>query len=373
MLGEVGGTMEYEIIKAIEQGKIKKPIIAFVSGHSAKMFKGNVQFGHAGARINKAIETAEEKTKALRKYCYVPDAFSELEQAVKELSERFNAKEEQKEIQEVPMDLNKALSKGIVRKQTNIVSSITDERGLLHYNGIPITQAVNLSLGKIIGHLWLKKDISDDFAEFIELAIKITADHGPAVSGAMNTIITSRAGKDIIDSLASGLLTIGPRFGGALQNAAKEFFENKDSDAFLYVEQMKQKGKFIPGIGHRVKSINNPDERVKLLIDFASKRLKQRKHLDFALQVQAITTKKKQNLILNVDGAIAAIMLDFMAQEGFSDQEIRNYIDYGLFNALFAFGRSIGFIGHAIDQKRLKQKLYRHPYDDIYYLTEKDE
>lgn len=39
----------------------------------------------------------------------------------------------------------------------------------------------------------------------------LTADHGPAVSGAMNTIVATRAGKDLISSLASGLLTIGSR------------------------------------------------------------------------------------------------------------------------------------------------------------------
>ncbi len=31
-------------------------------------------------------------------------------------------------------------------------------------------------------------------------------------------------------------------------------------------------------------------------------------------------------------------------------------------------GRSIGFIGHYLDQKRLKQGLYRHPWDDISYM-----
>lgn len=36
----------------------------------------------------------------------------------------------------------------------------------------------------------------------------LTADHGPAVSGAHNTIVCARAGKDLISSLVSGLLTI---------------------------------------------------------------------------------------------------------------------------------------------------------------------
>jgi hypothetical protein len=36
----------------------------------------------------------------------------------------------------------------------------------------------------------------------------VTADHGPAVSGAHNTIVCARAGKDLVSSLVSGLLTV---------------------------------------------------------------------------------------------------------------------------------------------------------------------
>jgi len=30
--------------------------------------------------------------------------------------------------------------------------------------------------------------------------------------------------------------------------------------------------------------------------------------------------------------------------------------------------RTIGLIGHFLDQKRMKQPLYRHPWDDITYV-----
>jgi ATP citrate (pro-S)-lyase len=56
--------------------------------------------------------------------------------------------------------------------------------------------------------------------KFVEIILILTADNGPAVSGAMNTVVTTRAGKDLISSLASGLLTIGSRPGGALDEAA---------------------------------------------------------------------------------------------------------------------------------------------------------
>lgn len=66
--------------------------------------------------------------------------------------------------------------------------------------------------------------------KFFEMCLMVTADHGPAVSGAHNTIVCARAGKDLVSSLVSGLLTIGDRFGGALDGAAKQFSEAYDSN-----------------------------------------------------------------------------------------------------------------------------------------------
>jgi ATP citrate (pro-S)-lyase len=80
--------------------------------------------------------------------------------------------------------------------------------------------------------------------------------------------------------------------------------------------------------------------------------------------------KKKVNLILNVDGCIAVCFVDMMRSCGaFTDEEALELINHGCLNGLFVLGRSIGFIGHYLDQKRLKQGLYRHPWDDISYIN----
>ena len=73
----------------------------------------------------------------------------------------------------------------------------------------------------------------------------VTADHGPAVSGAHNTIVTTRAGKDLVSSLVSGLLTIGPRFGGALDDAATMFTDASDNgtDPEQFVKDMRKANK----------------------------------------------------------------------------------------------------------------------------------
>lgn len=46
----------------------------------------------------------------------------------------------------------------------------------------------------------------------------------------------------------------------------------------------------------------------------------------------------------------------------FTREEADELIENGCLNGLFVLGRSIGFIGHYLDQKRLKQPLYRHPW-----------
>ena len=119
---------------------------------------------------------------------------------------------------------------------------------------------------------------------------------------------------------------------------------------------------------------------------------------------------QKPNLILNVDGVIATCFVDLLRYSGaftrlallvacyslvllfllpISSEEAQEYIEIGTLNGLFVLGRTIGNIGepsththtkhlialyfssspgHYLDQKRLKQGLYRHPWDDIAYL-----
>ncbi|GAA5852506.1 hypothetical protein JCM5353_001128 [Sporobolomyces roseus] len=90
-------------------------------------------------------------------------------------------------------------------------------------------------------------------------------------------------------------------------------------------------------------------------------------YLDYALAVEEVTSAKKDTLILNVDGAIAVSFCDLLKSSGaFTPEEAAEYMKIGTLNGLFVLGRSIGFIGHHLDQKRLKQPLYRHPADDIF-------
>ena len=199
------------------------------------------------------------------------------------------------------------------------MSSISDERGQeLLYAGIPISEvfAQDMGIGGGLGLLWFQRRLPPYACKFLEMCLMITADHGPAVSGAHNTIVCARAGKDLVSSLVSGLLTIGDRFGGALDDAARMFTEAFDAGTIPmdFVNNTKKEGRLIMGIGHRVKSLNNPDKRVTLVAEFAKENFPCTPLLDYAREVEQITTKKKPNLILNVDGCIAVCFVDLLRQ-----------------------------------------------------------
>ncbi|GIT99240.1 citrate/2-methylcitrate synthase [Sulfurovum sp. TSL1] len=366
LLGEVGGTEEYKVIDAVKSGKITKPIIAWCIGTIAKYYDSGVQFGHAGASANAERETAEAKNKAMAEAgIHVPAIFNDLPAKIKEVFESLN-------IPAIPEPEINVVPK--VRRSKQFICTISDDRGdEATYAGFPISSVATPDTGKGIGDvvslLWFKKQYPKWATDFIETVMKTVADHGPAVSGAHNAKVTARAGKSVVEALVTGLLTIGPRFGGAIDGAA-QYFKHADDNNMSpkeFLNYMKGEGVPIPGIGHRIKSLKNPDLRVKGLMDYAAANFPATPLLDYARTVEALTTSKKENLILNVDGTIGILMVDMWRALGYSEEEINEFIASGTLNAFFIVGRSIGFIGHILDEKRLAMPMYRHPMDDILY------
>lgn len=243
------------------------------------------------------------------------------------------------------------------------------------YSGVPISSIYkeDLGIGGTLALLWFKRRLPKYATKFIEMILIVVADHGAAVSGAHNTIVTARAGKDLVSSLVSGLMTIGPRFGGAIDDAARQFSWAYDTNLSpkQFVDHMRKENQLIMGIGHRVKSIQNPDKRVTILKEYALKEFPNTDILKYALEVEQVTTAKKANLILNVDGVVGCAMVDLIRGCGaFTREEADMYIKIGALNGLFVLGRTIGLVGHYLDQVRMKQGLYRHPWEDISYLDD---
>ena len=372
VLGEEGGMEEYKLVHAYKDGIITKPVILYCLGITSSHFNEKIEFGHAGASSSSELEQAQIKNYLIgkEKNFYVPDTFEKFPEVLKEF-EIYKIKSTQS-IRNVPIDYKKALEQNLIRKSPEFISTVSNEKNELYYRSTILSDVLkqNNSLGYTIGLLWLNRELDPWASVFIEKILTICADHGPAVSGAHNTIVTSRAGMGLNASLCSGLLTIGPRFGGAIAKSGEDFYNafinNQTPEEFILSK--KKLNQYIMGIGHRIKSLYNPDKRVEWIKEYVKSNFPSHSLLSYAEKVEKITLSKRSNLILNVDGALGSSLVDLLI---YYKVDLKNIFGSELLNAFFMIGRSIGLIAHYQDQKELNEGLYRVDMSNIFYDTKR--
>ncbi len=354
--GELGGIDEYAVCQLIQEGKLTKPIIVYIAGVVAEVFPESPQFGHAKAMASTARETARAKRDALKAAsAQVAESFAEFVALMSNIPSHSTT-EEKKHNDIITQHMEN-------RKHAIIATSISkDEDGQVKVLGQDLLKfAEDHSFGYIVVSMFLGKQIkSRELEDYINFILKLLVDHGPYVSGAVNTIVTSRAGRDLVSSLSAGLLTVGPRFGGAINEAAANWIEGVESgeSAEKFVESFAAKKKYVLGIGHKKYRVDMPDPRVTAIKKYTEGL--DAKYTKFALSVEKVTVAKKGNLILNVDGAIAAVLLDILSEkEGYTVDELKELVETEFFNGLFVLSRSVGFISHFLDQKRMDEGLFR--------------
>lgn len=345
--GELGGSDEYVLRDAIKDKRITKPVYAYIAGRFESSDE-NIQFGHAKALAKAESETAAAKMDALRSVgVTVADTFNEFMEFLGQLSHETTTNSNARSW----------------RERSDQLSLTTFSAPM--YQEAKAKSFVEAILMRILS----RETVSAELVRFCELVFAELVDHGPHVSGALNSMITTRAGRDMSSALASGVLTVGDRFGGAINGAAKNWFEavSYGTTPEAFVAEFSKHREYILGIGHRKYSVYKPDARVKALVEHGQSVLHETPHLTFALGVEELTAKKRANLILNVDGATSALFLDYLVEkEDFSVAEVQELIDIEFFNALFLIPRSVGFVGNYLDQKRIDEGLFRLSEKDSY-------
>ena len=361
MVGEMGGDLEEQAAAWYGAKKRRIQLMAVVSGFCQEQLPKGMKFGHAGAKEGQHGEgSARGKAAALKKAgAQVPSTFGGLGPAIRQTYEALLQSGEVVPVPDadvaslprLPQRMDEAVKEGGVLVEPLLKSTICDDRGDEPlYCGYAASDLINkgYQIPHVIGLLWDKRLLRPVEAEIVKRIVMLSADHGPCVSGALVTIVGACAGIQMAQAVAAGLIMVGPRFGGAVTDAGRWFKYGVDQqlspEAFL--GYMKEKVGPVPGIGHRVKSVKNPDKRVKELVGFVRSQGVPTPHLDFALAVEKVTTAKKDTLILNVDGAMAAILVD-----------LRFPVE--TLNGFFLLSRTIGLVGHWIDQNRQGSRLVR--------------
>ncbi len=242
-----------------------------------------------------------------------------------------------------------------------VVTTVFDDGDSVEkYKGVPVDELLRGSIEETVWLLWTGKRPTKTQAELARMILIMAADHGPAVAGAYATVLAASAGLELPQAVAAGVSMIGPRFGGASGAAARQFKVAVEISETVDQFQTRLKSGGVhafPGFGHKVFSKSRPDRRVSALVRFARGGLANgagTPHLDFALALEEEMLKKNEKLILNIDGAIGALLLD----AGFPLEGIDGF---------FVLARTIGLVAHYIDQKQRGTALIRLPEELVFY------
>jgi citryl-CoA lyase len=232
------------------------------------------------------------------------------------------------------------------------ISTATTEKTLIR--GYDLEELITkLNFTQMIFLLW-KGELPNKKEEALFNTILVaSAEHGispPSITAAR--LAYSGSGQ-FNSAVAAGLLAIGKHHGGAIEQCAHllqihidEEFQGKSSDVVAkhIVDNMTERKQRIPGFGHKI--YTDADPRAQKILDTAKKQGFSGKYVETLFAIEKyLETKKGKKFPINIDGAIAAILLEM----GF---------DWKLGMGFFLMARTAGIIAH-VSEEAIKEKPFR--------------
>jgi len=163
-------------------------------------------------------------------------------------------------------------------------------------------------------------------------------DHGIAPPSVIAARAVASGGNSLNVGVAAGIMAFGSAHGGALEDAMKFMQEGVQSGRPVeeIVREYLSQRKPIPGFGHRY--YKEFDPRTRRLMELARLYGFYGKHCQFAQNVEEeIFRQKGKRIVLNVDGAIAAVV----SEMGF---------DWRMGKGFFIIGRVPGLVAHVFEE-----------------------
>lgn len=199
--------------------------------------------------------------------------------------------------------------------------------------------------------LVLKGELPKENEEKVLNALLVAAiDHGVEAPSTTVARITASCGVPSSTAIASGINAMGEFHAGAGEACAKILQENIDKTAAEIVAEYKEKGKRIPGFGHKIYEV---DPRTQALIKIAEENNLSGKFVKLALEIEAELEKSSgKKLPLNIDGISAALL----SEMGF---------DYRLGKSFFVISRVVGLAAHVFEEQTTNKSVRRLSEEDI--------
>ncbi len=221
--------------------------------------------------------------------------------------------------------------------------------GVIRVRGYPIEQLIGrISFPQMIW-LMLRGELPGDAqAALLEAALVASVDHGPQAPSIAIARMAVSCGLPLNGAMASALNTLDDVHGGAGQQAVELFHDiAQRNDAGATLEQavdaaleqfIAERGKFIPGYGHRFHPVDPRAPRLLAMVDAAAAQgTVGGRFANIARAVEtALMQRKGKPIPMNIDGATAVIY----AELGF---------DPPLARGIFCLSRAVGILAHAAE------------------------
>lgn len=217
-----------------------------------------------------------------------------------------------------------------------------------------IKLAGNSSFARVIC-LILKGEMPDKNSEkMLDAILTITIDHGvepPSVVVARNVY---SGGSPLQAAVAAGVLALGEYHGGAIEAAMENFLKYcppAGDGADKLVGDFAKAGERVAGFGHR---LYETDPRTVTLVRIAKELGFYGRYVKFAEVVEEKLSKGGKRLPLNIDGIIAALLLemDFNPKVG---------------KGVFIIGRTPGLVAHVVEEALREKPVRRLSESDVEY------
>ncbi|HKC20021.1 MAG TPA: citryl-CoA lyase [Candidatus Dormibacteraeota bacterium] len=174
----------------------------------------------------------------------------------------------------------------------------------------------------------------DESVMFNALVVTLV-EHGLTPSALAARLTFYGAPEALQGAVAAGLLGMGDRFGGSIEQAAKMLQESQ-GDARAVVEDYRSRNEVIPGIGHPIHRAGDP--RTSRLFELASEHGFAGRYVELMKAIGAEATRATgRDLPVNATGAIAAIA----SEMGFGWRVTRG---------LAVIARAIGLVAHVQEE-----------------------
>lgn len=186
---------------------------------------------------------------------------------------------------------------------------------------------------------------TDEESEIFNTILSSSIDHGVGNPSTVSARTVQSGGNDMNTSVAAGILSLGDAHGGAIEECMRIL--QSDESAKQIVDRYLDEGSKIPGIGHKV--YEDEDPRAFKIISKAEELELSGEKVEKMNNIREEFAERKIDLVMNVDGAIAAVMSDLDW-------------DYRLGKGIFIIARTPGLVAHVHEE--MDEKPFRREYGE---------